>query len=321
MSYVVESHSVTRIPRDNRCLATSAIRISQEDWTRNTMTRWPAMLIACCIVSLALGCRTPRNEVARLPIKHSVRSEQLHIISDIELGKQHPLVEDLVQLREDVGHELDLPMEGRDVVVYVFSDKAKYQRYLHATYPELPPRRAYFVGTPRELAVYTFWGDNIQEDLRHEFTHGLLHAQLKDVPLWLDEGLAEYFEIPRGTPNSVHRDYPQHIATAVGNGWQPDLPRLESLTEVSQMQRADYQESWAWVHFLMHGSDDSRQLLLDYLQELRDNPHPPSLSVRIADTFPESQARYLSHVTSLRPIQQAGYQREPEARARAKGAH
>ena len=235
--------------------------------------RGPAALLLFSVLLLA-GCRTARPEVARLPVKHSVRSEQLQVVSDIELKKDHPLIQDLVQLRQDVAKELQLPLEGRDVVVYVFGDKARYQTYLDATYPGLPARRAYFVGTPRELAVYTFWGTSIQEDLRHEFTHGLLHAQLKEVPLWLDEGLAEYFEIPRSTPNAMHREYPRQLSTAIANGWQPDLERLESLQDVAQMQRADYQESWAWVHFLLHGSEDSRQVLLDYLQELRDNPHP-----------------------------------------------
>lgn len=254
-------------------------------------------IVFCSLV--VMGCRTGRNEVAQLPAKHSVRSEQFQVISDVELRKEHPLIQDLIQLREDVAKELQLPLEGRDVVVYVFSDKARYQQYLDATYPGLPPRRAYFVGTPRELAVYTFWGTSIQEDLRHEFTHGLLHAQLKDVPLWLDEGLAEYFEIPRSTPNAVHRDYPRLLGTALSNGWQPDMTRLESLQDVAQMQRADYQEAWAWVHFLLHSSDDTHQLLLDYLQELRDNPHPPSLATRLDETLPAAQDRYVSHIASL----------------------
>ena len=36
-------------------------------------------------------------------------------------------------------------------------------------------------------------------DLRHECTHALLHAVLPAVPLWLDEGLAKYFEVQRAS--------------------------------------------------------------------------------------------------------------------------
>ena len=276
--------------------------------SRFSVTRLPGLFLLT-LTTLAIGCRTTRHDTAQLPTEHSVRAEQLQVISDMKLKLEHPLIQDLIQLRKDVAHELQLPLEGREVVVYVFGDKAKYQQYLDKTYPGLPPRRAYFVGTPRELAVYTFWGDSIQEDLRHEFTHGLLHAQLKDVPLWLDEGLAEYFEQPRSAPNNVNREYARKLGIAIANNWEPDLDRLESLQDVIQMQRADYQESWAWVHFLLHNSDDSREVLLNHLQELRENPHPSPLSTALRDTLPEVNARYLSHLSTLNTIQPASHQK------------
>src|SRR5947209_8380306 len=68
--------------------------------------------------------------------------------------------------------------------------------------PAVPRPRASIVAQARghgggdELPVYTFNGDHIRQDLRHELTHALLHSVLKDVPLWLDEGLAEFFELP-----------------------------------------------------------------------------------------------------------------------------
>lgn len=275
-----------------------------------SVTRLPGLLflLFLALSAASIGCRTARHDTAQLPAEHSVRAEQLQVISDIKLKLDHPLIQDLIQLRKDVAEQLQLPLEGRDVVVYVFGDKTKYQQYLDATYPGLPPRRAYFVGTPRELAVYTFWGDSIQEDLRHEFTHGLLHAQLKDVPLWLDEGLAEYFELPRTTPNAVNREYARKLGIAIANNWEPDLERLESLQDVIQMQRADYQEAWAWVHFLLHNSDDSREVLLNHLQELRENPHPAPLSTALRDTLPEVNARYLAHLSTLNAIQPVSHQ-------------
>ena len=48
----------------------------------------------------------------------------------------------------------------------------------------------------RELVVYAQGGDRLADDLRHEMTHAYLHSVVPDVPLWLDEGLAKYFELP-----------------------------------------------------------------------------------------------------------------------------
>ncbi len=234
------------------------------------------------------------------PARHSVRSERLLVQSDFQLPKDHPLITDLIRLRGQVGTLLELPEQQKEVVVYLFSNEMEYTQYLDATYPGLPKRRAYFVGTPRKLAVYTFWGKRIQEDLRHEYTHGLLHATLKDVPLWLDEGLAEYFEVIGAEPGQVNVDYAQNLMTLLGNGWRPDLKRLELLDKFEQMQRIDYQEAWAWVHFLVHSSPETREILVTYLRDLQTETEPVPLSTRLEQNGLRVSDRFLNYVATLR---------------------
>ena len=178
---------------------------------------------------ICTGCQFKGTQAVRRPVRHSVQSDQLLVLSDVQLDKDHPLIQDLIRLRKQLSEILELPLQGRLVVVYLFSNESQYRRYLEAAYPRLPPRRAYFVGTPQELAVYTFWGENIREDLRHEFTHGLLHSSLRHVPLWLDEGLAEYFEVAGPIPGRVNIDYADRLSMGVVSGWRPDIERLERL--------------------------------------------------------------------------------------------
>ena len=252
-------------------------------------------------VGACSGCLTGRQQVVTLPKKHSVSSEQLLVLSDFELKGDHPLIADLKQLRNQVTQSLDLPVHREPVLVYLFGSELAYRQYIEATYPRLPPRRAYFVGTSGELAVYTFWGNRIQEDLRHEFTHGLLHSCHKHVPLWLDEGLAEYFEVAGPSPGGLNSDYGQRLVNAMANGWRPDIDRLESMDEFSQMQQTDYQEAWAWMHFLLHSSPQSKQILLDYLKHLRTDPHPPGLAARLKRDLPEFEQQFLSYLPTLNP--------------------
>lgn len=245
------------------------------------------------------GCRSVPDKIVARPARHSVRAERFTVLTNFKLPKDHALISELEQVQQQVTDTLKIPVAKRSVAVYIFEDETEYRQFLEASFPGLPPRRAYFIGTPQELAVYTFWGERIQEDLRHEFTHGLLHASLKTVPLWLDEGLAEYFEVPGKEAGGVHREYAARLAQGVGNGWRPDLPRLERLETVSHMQRADYQESWAWVHFLLHGSDDGRGTLLAYLDELRRDGQPAPLSERIRDAIPDADGRLVNYVGTL----------------------
>lgn len=261
-------------------------------WTRRAAC---ALIVFCAAIA---GCRGASGSAARLPQRHSVRGDQLLVQSDVRLPKGHPLLQDLETLRQDISQTLNLPVQEQPVTVYLFGDEKRYAQYLQTMYPNLPPRRAYFVGTAQELAVYTFWGEKIQEDLRHEYTHGVLHACLKDVPLWLDEGLAEYFEVVE-SPHGLNRDYVTRLSTSLGNGWKPDLDRLEQLESVAQMQKADYLESWAWVHFMLHESDDTRLVLLDHLHALRDNSQPGLLSQRLRSNIPGADARFLAYASSL----------------------
>jgi hypothetical protein len=248
----------------------------------------------------AISCATSRQAHVALPVKHTIRSDQLQIVSDFRLPKDHPLIEDLKSLRRQVSERLELPLGTKPVVVYLFSNKQEYSQYLRAAFPGYPPRRAYFIQTPgKELAVYTWWGDRIQEDLRHEYTHGLLHAALESVPLWLDEGLAEYFEVAGATPGRVNTEHAQKLVTSVQNGWRPDLDRLESLEKVSHTQPEDYREAWAWVHYMLHSSPDTRQVLLNYVHELRTNPKPGSLHARLLAETPDADLRCVSYVASM----------------------
>lgn len=253
----------------------------------------------CLLLSLLCfaGCRTVQPAVSK-PVRYSFSGEQLQVHSDIKLPKNHPLITDLAKLRKQIAETLELPIQDQPVTVYLFSDELRYSQYMKSAYPQLPPRRAYFVGTSKELAVYTFWGERIQEDLRHEYTHGVLHATLKDVPLWLDEGLAEYFEVSN-EPAGMNRDYTLRLASAVENGWHPNLERLEGLTKVEHMQKADYQESWAWVHFLLHEGPEARAVLIDYLHELEKSDHPPKLRDRLQAEIPAFEDRLLQHASTL----------------------
>lgn len=262
------------------------------------------LIVTLCLATLG-GCRSVAPNPIGLPRQAALENEHLLVRSDLKLPADHPVLRDLDNLRDQIADELNLPLQKQPVTVYLFGDEVRYSQYLQARYPLLPPRRAYFVGTPKELAVYTFWGERIQEDLRHEYTHGVLHASLMDVPLWLDEGLAEYFEVT-SQPTGLNRDYAMRLANNLSQGWKPDLNRLEAMEKVDEMQKADYLEAWAWVHFMLHHSEETRGVLVGYLHELRSNAKPGLLSKRLKQTIPTADQRFVAHAASLTSgVQQA----------------
>jgi len=245
--------------------------------------------------------RVDKEPIAGAPSKHALRVSQFIFLSDVELRRDHPMFKDLANLREQVNRDLRLPQSNTEVFVYLFEDKERYEKFMKVKHPDLPTRRAYFIAQPRrlggveDLMVYTYWGERLHQDLRHELTHAMLHCVLKNVPIWLDEGLAEYFEVPS---NQLGVN-PQHLEGLRQASAKFDLDRLEKLEEVNQMAPAEYRESWAWVHLMMRSTPQAKQALLGYLQELRTNAKPGAMRPRLAPAFLSLDTAVQAHLTEL----------------------
>ena len=151
------------------------------------------------------------------PGKHATRRGFYVLYHDFELDENDPLFAELEALPDQVFGELRLPPGNAIVQVFLFDTQERVRARTcgrsTATCRNLPPgvlhRRAAVGGGADELKIFTWMGDHLRTDLRHELTHALLHSVLKDVPLWLDEGLAGYFELPPRT-DGVN---PQHLDT------------------------------------------------------------------------------------------------------------
>jgi hypothetical protein len=271
------------------------------------------LLIGFPLLFAALGCdlfhmsltRTGGDPTVRsaitLPAKHQLRKGQFVFISDFEIQTDQPLFRELNDLRDQLVREVKLPQPAAPIRIYLFEDRERYERYMRMNYTDLPLRRAFFVAQPRgvgggdDLLVYTFLGSHLRQDLRHELTHAVLHSVLKDVPLWLDEGLAEFFELPPEM-KGVNR---QHLIQLKHDGFTPDLARLEQLTQVHQMNPAEYREAWAWVHLMLRGSPEAKKVLLAYLHDLRKTDKPGPMQPRFKAAVPDPNDALRAHLAKL----------------------
>jgi hypothetical protein len=253
---------------------------------------------------LSGGCVGPINSPLTLPNQHTLVRGQLVVHSDFPIASHHRLLDELTAQRADMGRLLALPGSDEPVHVYLFDSGERFAGFMKLHYPQFPFRRAFFLETDTRLAVYAQWGDRVAEDLRHEVAHGYLHSVVPNLPLWLDEGLAEYFEVPRGS-HGLNRGHLERCLTRLHHGhWQPDLPGLDRLDPAAEMGRDQYAEAWAWVHFLLHSRPEHGDLLRRYLAELRRDGSTEPLSARMGQIFDrpgDALAAHLRRQAGLAP--------------------
>lgn len=163
------------------------------------------------------------------------------------------------------------------VTVFVFKDNETYE-----------PFKPLYQGKPAEVSGYlqsnehsayitltTDWRRQSPESIIfHEYVHFLTGGGQRSLPIWLSEGLAEYFSTftvaGGGKQIVIGRVIPAHLRRLREGGWIPMQTLLAADQSSAYYQELDkktvlYAQAWALTHYLMTGDDDRqsqfRQLL------------------------------------------------------------
>jgi hypothetical protein len=117
------------------------------------------------------------------------------------------------------------------------------------------------------------------------------------VPLWLDEGLAEYFEVP-AEKREYGNGYTRQVKWSARLGFVASLDRLEGIGDMKLLGPREYRQAWAWVHFLLHGPADAQAELKAYLNDIERHTPPGHLSKRLAEKLSDADAAFAAHFRS-----------------------
>lgn len=223
------------------------------------------------------------DEVAKWPVELQI--EQFEIHCDFELPAPERLASELSRIGDDLKQLLEIQPSKKKIHIVLLENATEYSRYMENYFPNLPKRRALFIQDRGPGMLFTYWHQELAIDLRHEITHALLNDAVGRLPLWLDEGLAEYVEVEKDQRYSQH-EYLNIIADRSDKGWVPALEQLEKITDLSNFGDSQYRASWSWVHFLLHRSPDTRRVLINYLNGSKSGSEqlPLSRQLQLLDT-------------------------------------
>lgn len=257
-----------------------------------------SMHIRSWIATMALTCSlmvgATHGAVADSPWTDTRQVGPFVIQAEFPLEEYDALLLELPALEREVVRTLGIQPAEQPIYVYLFADAREHRAYLEEHHPQVPYRRALFIKSGGEVGVYAYRQQELAVDLRHECTHALLHTRMTTVPLWLDEGLAEYFEAPE---NERVFDHP-HFAALRWNlrlGMIRSIAALEERQELSEMSGTDYRYAWAWVHFMLHGPAAGHEMLVGYLADAQRGTVTEPLSERLERAVPNSTEKMVQH--------------------------
>src|ERR1700685_3375170 len=104
----------------------------------------------------------------------------------------------------------------------------------------------------------TMIGEGAKEIVYHEYTHTIFHLNFHWLPVWLDEGLANFYGYTRFEEHKIYVGAPP-ARYGMPRGSLIPVETLISVQQGSAYYRDEdkvyqfYAESWALVHFLMFG--------------------------------------------------------------------
>ena len=182
---------------------------------------------------------------------------------------------------------LSLNDRGR-VAVVLFRDQPSFTPFgPRRGGKPVPDVAGYFTRTPRgDMFVLGAFPDGMTLDTAyHEYVHSIVHRNLRNVPAWVSEGIADFY-------SSFEMDERRGTAT-IGRipPWRKTTLHVESLLPLKQVVTPDgaadiltrhrvdvpmfYAESWALVHFLAFSEDGRRAgQLATYLEAVAKGQSP-----------------------------------------------
>ena len=215
------------------------------------------------------------------------------------LGNLTPLFQELSALELELQRTLAVPPAAKTIDVHLVENKRMHQELLSQLFPNVPYRRALYVQRGGRGSVYVYRHNELAVDLRHECTHALLHTNLSMVPLWLDEGLAEYFEMPAEQRAFGHPHF-KKLRWNLRFGMIPHIKSLEATQDLAEMGGQEYRFAWAWAHFMLHGPLPIHRALVHYLSDIRRGNPPGKLSERLHAVMPDLDRQIVMHFKQWR---------------------
>lgn len=227
---------------------------------------WSALL-------LPVGAIHGSDQTSRLK-QHVVRGIEFVVDHEISQDKLDELAGNVDDVQQQINDDLGVPAIEGTVRIYLFARQRDFSHFVlqnirSVTWPETLGRHGIFLLRDSRPYVFLVDGPSIVPSLRHEIVHVVLNGSHPDLPIWIDEGLAQCYEATDGSHWSDRAA--RILANDLLRRDSPTLDKLSRLSTMSQLGPREYAGCWANMRYLLNDLQTGRPALCKYLKSLRDH--------------------------------------------------
>lgn len=154
--------------------------------------------------------------------------------------------------------------------IFVFRDERGLAPYQSFPAEQTTGSDGYFLQREDAQYIAVSAREEVTRTIYHEYAHAIFATAWPGAPLWLQEGLAEYFSTFRTDADVILIGEPlkEHARTLRTTPWVScsELMQLDadaSLYRDSERNAIFYAQSWILTHFLFHGLRDGGAAAID----------------------------------------------------------
>jgi len=240
---------------------------------------------------------------------YEYKTSHYHIMSDIDQKTCY----DAARVLEDTyrGYRVHLKWlrraEGGRFKVLIFSGREGYMKYTRDVMGVSPAKSTgLYSNRLKQLLIWnTPDRKEMMRTVRHEGFHQYIRRIMDNPPLWLNEGMAEYYERAefRNGRWLVGMMRPDHLKELGGDGGKmiplEKLITLKRETFYGKHSHRNYAQAWAFVQFLRHSTKPNRKLFDRLFKALQETSDIRAVQAAVfKGLLPDLETQFRSYVIS-----------------------
>jgi hypothetical protein len=233
---------------------------------------------------------------------------EFRIYSNASAHATRQIAVNLLRMREALGKVTTLNVRAaKPIHVFVFRNRRAFAPYRDALFEQrnAPVSGGFVQGMAANAIVLDAAAEGgVARVVYHELTHALMRNTVPGLPLWLDEGLAEYYSTFSVRGDEVRIGYPVSRHVLALRKPEPLIPLARHFVIDQQSPEYEdprqharfYAQSWALVHYFLWGGKERRARLEAFLEALRAGKPAAEATALLGTDYPAIEVELLSYV-------------------------